>query len=1061
MTNYINKILLFLAGILFPIIVPGSTLPTLPPASQVVSGVLDNGVTYYLVTNPTEKGKAEIALVRKGGYDTEDIYGRGSSVVNAMDALTVLPHFTTNTPYKFFKRNCIWPGQSGYVATTSDASIYRFSNLELSRTKDIVDSTMLLVFDIIAVQANNLDDRYVPANQAIVISGDIDAGAVLNKMNMLAMLVSRRRGPDISRKYDWKVSDGPAYRHIQSDNKKIARVTVEYESPRTPVQNMPTVQPLVSQKFSSELGIILKKRLRNAFRKADIPVSGIHYSYQGSGEGPGNEKYRISVGTSVGRLDEVVSIISSTLAGLDENGSVAEEYRDAQNELLLDLRRDYTGDVVENSRYVDLCISSFLYGSSLASSKSRIDFFLTRDIRDDIGVRLFNNFVFSLLDKSKNLTLECEADSALVDGGRMLKTFSSSWKPVAEKPYIISRSDTLKIRKNVPKVKLKLSTAEPLSGGQQWTFDNGLKVIFKHIPNTGTFRYMWILKGGYSLMPGLKSGEGAYVSDLLSLYNVAGMDCVSFSDMLDANGISMDCDVTMSDLRISGAAPSSRLSLLLRSIYSLSSDRAMNHDAYEYYRKCQYLRMDEDPSPEAVLDDLMFPKYAYSTYRKKITLTDDFQKRTEKYFENEFSKMNDGVLILVGDFNEYELKKSLSRELGGFRTDKVSVMRSRYQSRNASGVETRVVDGKNSMFEMGFSSPLLFTSSSYMSSCITAMALRDRIAEALAVYGWAGKFRWEFESFPEERFSFYVNASAAEKYGLPASLVQTDSVEAVMSGVRSAVSSFAAKGISGSELAIYKASLSKLLDSRMAAPETIMAMLVLRYSCGKDLVTKYGEKLNTVSEASVNDVLRALASGRNAAYAVNAPRPPFRDIVLEEPDLSPYKREVLPAPDSTGMTVEGFRMIGLDTTSRPLYWTDNDHFKLLVKELPKAKRYIPSRPKPVIDTVGARNADSTMTVSRDSMVFVVDSTGHVLDSLRIAADSAMFADINVLFADSTRVMVDSAKLDVLTKSLGITNVDSLRVRRKKPEVPIREITPEPARMPDVDTVFRITLKEDE
>lgn len=88
---------------------------------------------------------------------------------------------------------------------------------------------------------------------------------------------------------------------------------------------MNTVQPLVSQKFASELGIILRKRLAKSLRNAGVPVSDIKYSYTSSKEGPGNELFRISIVTSEEYLKKATSILSETLANLDTYGSGAAE----------------------------------------------------------------------------------------------------------------------------------------------------------------------------------------------------------------------------------------------------------------------------------------------------------------------------------------------------------------------------------------------------------------------------------------------------------------------------------------------------------------------------------------------------------------------------------------------------------------------------------------------------------------------------------------------------------------------------------------------------------------
>ena len=975
MTDCMNRAIVFLLGLLIPIIVPAAGLPTLPAAPQIRTGCLDNGITYYVVTNSTEKGKADIALVQRTGTEDETEITRGSSAVNAMGALSRLPHFDAYSPYRFLSGNCIWPGSGGYVTTASDATVYKFSQMDLSRSAEMVDSSLLMVFDIIGEQAYSKGERYSPGNQAIVISGDIDANAVLSKMNMLSLLVPRSPVSRTSREYSWTPSDHARFRHIQTGNPHAVWITAEYSSPRTPAANMPTVQPLVSQKLAQEFGIVLKKRLVNAFRRASVPVFDIDFKYISSENGPGDEKFRITAGTSSDHIDETLSVLASVLAGMDETGTVAEEYRDAQNDLVMDLRRDYTGDVVDNSRYVDLCVSSFLYGSSLASSASRMDFFLKKNIEDEVGVRLFNNFVSAILDKSRNLTIECRADSSALAGRNLPEQFAEAWKPAPGNQYVISRSDTLRIRKNQKKVKLKTVSPEPLSGGSLWVFENGITVVYKNIPNTGTFRYCWMLKGGRSLVQGLKPGEDGYVSDLLSLYNVSGMQSGSFRDMLASNGISMECEVTMSDLRISGAAPSSRLNLLMNSLYSLSVDRTPDRKAYDYFRECEYARMAAGRSRSQIIDSLLTAGAPYSGYKGHIRLADDFQKRGEKFFENAFSRMNDGILLIVGDFDEYELKKELARELGGFRTDKVSSLRSRIQPRNLSGRTTMVVDGKIPAVAMAFSFPVTYTSSSYMATSIAALALEDRIASSLSSAGWYGRFRWEFESFPEERFNFFADAEMTDYRGIPATMAQAYSAEEIIRGVRKAVSSFAASGISSSELDIYKKALRKLMDSRMSDPGTIMAMLELRYSCGKDLVTQYGEKISSVDAASVNAILKGLCEGRRAEYGVRVQDPSVREVTPPKPQVEFESMTVVPGVDSLGLTQEAFRALGLDSTARSRFWLDSLSLQEFLSILPEAAVYVPAaRPEIEIEVIKKAAADSAAVAAADSLKIIPADT---------------------------------------------------------------------------------------
>ena len=69
-------------------------LPSLPAASGVVTGTLPNGISYFLVSNPSSKGRADFALVQKGPA-REDV---------SRNALAELPHFQGERPYQFLAK---------------------------------------------------------------------------------------------------------------------------------------------------------------------------------------------------------------------------------------------------------------------------------------------------------------------------------------------------------------------------------------------------------------------------------------------------------------------------------------------------------------------------------------------------------------------------------------------------------------------------------------------------------------------------------------------------------------------------------------------------------------------------------------------------------------------------------------------------------------------------------------------------------------------------------------------------------------------------------------------
>ena len=888
---------------LVPTIMPAADLPTLPTAPQIRTGLLDNGVTYYIVTNSTEKGKADIALVQRVGTASEDDRTAGDGLVRARGSLSSLPHFMTVSPQRFLSRNAIWPSQEGYVTVGSDATVYRFRDITLSYGREIVDSTLLMLFDVISRSDNPL---YAPQNQAIVVSGDIDASALLNKMNMLSMLVTRREGLNMRRLYSWQDTDSARVRHLPSVP-SAASLSVSYASARTPEENMATVQPLVSWRYAREFDILLRRRLERAFRREKLPVAGLSFRYRSSADGPGDEAYTLRLCTEPSRYEDALKTVASVLAELDNEGASVDEYVDVRNELNMELRRDFNSEVITNREYVGKCISAFLYGGSLASSKSDLEFFLTRNMEPGTATQLFNNYVAALLDPKRNLTIG--ADTLLLRPDRARQLFAASWEGRKDIPtaFQVSQGDTLSLKTPSHKEKIKTLAPEPLSGGQIWTFGNGIRVIYKEIPQQGVFHYAWLLNGGFAGLQGLRPGEGARLSDMLLLEEIGDMKGAAFRSMLAANGITMSPQVTLTDFRISGAAPDSRLPLLLKSMAALAGSRKVDKEAFDYYRRSSAVenRMDRTSIPvrRALLDSLLNPSSPFSGSRRSAALGDDFPSRAERYFASRFANMADGVFIIVGHFDENALKKTLSQYLGGFRTDKAAPNRFRHSVKPVSGHAVQVVgDAAAPMFDLRLTAATDYTVDHFIAANLAARYLSDAVADALARRGWQSEAIWRFDLYPYDCFSVNILSSLADPDGMPASTASSDSVALVASEVHEAIARTCAAGITADRLTACKSELASIFNSWSSDPETIISLLMLRYSFGKDIFTKYPEKVAAVGKDQVDKILKLLASGASAERRVLAARPleSLHSAVPAEPEW-PEVPAPAPLADSLGI----------------------------------------------------------------------------------------------------------------------------------------------------------------
>ncbi len=213
---------------------------------------------------------------------------------------------------------------------------------------------------------------------------------------------------------------------------------------------MSTVLPLVSSRYFSELSVLLKKRVSRALRQEGVPVAYIDFNYKGSASSSGDEHYTITIATDRNNLVAATAVVAGVLAELDVNGAAMGEYYDAANEVITSIRRSSLYGDVANGDYVEICTSAFLYGASLASPKTNLDFFINRNIDNEASLSLFNNFVSAILDRSVNLRLICSADDAVAIEDTIKNTFFESWnKKAVDVPYInhiISHNDTIGFR---------------------------------------------------------------------------------------------------------------------------------------------------------------------------------------------------------------------------------------------------------------------------------------------------------------------------------------------------------------------------------------------------------------------------------------------------------------------------------------------------------------------------------------------------------------------------------------------------------------------------------------
>lgn len=820
-----------------------TSLPSFPRDPRIVQGVLPDGVSYYLVTNDISKGYADFALVRKN-YD--DVSG-------TRDAISSVEGIQGLRPFQFLSDKGIGYQKEGYAAYRDGSTVLNFRNVP-AFDAPAADSTLLLIFDMI---------KTADCPQAVIISGDIDAGKLADRMYMLSMTVPRLPAEEAEAPYQWSPVWGLQCEVLPCEEGTVATISLCITGPRVPRESMNTPQPFVTQMFVRELETILYRRIRRSFRDAGIPIGRISLVHRDSATKAGDENYIIDISTDRSYIDEAVAVLASVLGGIDSDGVTEDEHRMARDQLVAnasgaDLRET-------NADYVDKCVGNYLYGASLASLSDICDFMIKRRLSSEKELQFFNGFSKALINPDRSISLTLSGCAGPAE--RMASIFSNAWKEGDSRDYSFADTLSLAALKSKTRLKLKSSVPDPITGGQTWTFSNGMKVIFKQADTKGRFEYGLMVKGGLPNVPGIKPGEAPFVSDMLGCFNVAGINADEFVDLMRVNGITMDVSVGLSDMRILGSAPTTRLQYLLKSLLSLSTDRSYDAARFDYYRKCQAVSIAEAGiDTDAVLQEMASPDYDFLPVRDLDGLDSGLPVRVGQYFNSQFSRINDGVFVIVGDFDEDELQKTLLRTLGNFECGKGSQIRSRIRKDLRQGWYTRSYEG-DPCVAVSLNSGSPFSMNGYMTFKVASVAIRKEVVKALASEGMYAEFEEKVEFYPVDSYSLIVRCRPCSMDGLPSDIAEQKMYRA-LDAVRFAVNRLSVCDLTEAEVNAYKVALKQVMTSFYANPRALIDAAMTRSSAGRDVVSMWSGYIDGVSVSAVREVLKALDEGARMELVV-------------------------------------------------------------------------------------------------------------------------------------------------------------------------------------------------
>ena len=733
-------IVIWLSGTL---LAAGQGLTPLASVPAVKHSVFPNGLNCYIAENKTEKGFADFALLRKDQIDSPIIYSVENKIVTSETAL---------------------------------------------------DSTLISIMRRVRAEA-------MPADQAVIVSGDVNASSVMNKLRYMSLMIDEST-PSAVAEYNWTGETEVRCSSVIDTISGLTKICFQWDAPRAPKEYRKTTQSAVYNKAAWELGDVAGRWIRRVLRGRSIPVADVSYLCGCETPGLSDEKYSLMLTVANDDAEAAQAAALSVLAMIDGGQTSEYDIALAHNAYMLDLERK-SSRAMTNSDYVQMCTDAFLYNAPLTSEKELLTLFRSREVSLQGRKSMFSGIVSALIDMS----------------------------PVADTidhfPISIMLSDTLAFPVAGEKIKVRSQKQAPLSGGVIWTFSNGFKVIYKKMPTGHDIYYSMSLNGGYGNIPDLNKGEGRFISDYADLCWIAGMKGASFKNLLDLSGMTMNTQVNMFNTAVSGKVSDRNAHLMMKALLSFANQRRPDSDEIEYYVKSK--RLVQRNAKDDVLDD-------------------NTMQKADALFSALTSKMNDGVLVIVSDMDQSELKKLLQDYVGQFKVREGVTRRPVNKDPQTAGVSTcyRQADEESIMVTM--SSRMQMTAENHHAVELAMMLLERKLKEEFSSDGLEVDLSFSRHIYPDERFQVNVKLSGTSR-------------EEDLLRMRDCMRSYVTESVDGVLLKACREYVKNKYALEMAKPQYWLTAIPLRHLEGKDFTTGYEAKIDSVTPDRIKAVFQALGNG--------------------------------------------------------------------------------------------------------------------------------------------------------------------------------------------------------
>ncbi|MDD2280450.1 MAG: insulinase family protein [Bacteroidales bacterium] len=513
----------------------------LPLDPKVRTGVLENGLTYFVVQNAEPKGQAEFYIAQKVGSILEDDNQRGLAHFLEHMAFNGSKNFPGNGIISYLEKIGVKFGANLNAGTSFDQTIYNISSVPVKR-QGIIDSCLMILHDwscAISLTTEDIEKErgvireefrtsssamlrmiekimpeimpgsryayrlpigtlnvinnftpqeirdyynkwYRPDLQGIIVVGDIDAAAVEAQIKTMFGSIPKPVNP--APRIELPVPDTKdALISVATDPEaSTTSLQVMYKHDVLPKEIRATAASIVMDYMNSMVTGMLNSRFQDLGQKPDAPFTYAQASYGNFCFGITQTKDAFTLGAGVkeGKMNETLKALINEAEKVRRFGFTPSEYDRAKANYMSRLEQIYKEkEKQKNSFYVNQIVDHFITNNAYAGIET--EYALMQQVAPAITVEQINEYAKSLpVDQNLAIAVMMPKKEGLkVPSNEELMTVYQNALKEQVEPY----KETLSKEPLVPVApkagKVVSEVKEPMSGATVWNMSNGATVV--------------------------------------------------------------------------------------------------------------------------------------------------------------------------------------------------------------------------------------------------------------------------------------------------------------------------------------------------------------------------------------------------------------------------------------------------------------------------------------------------------------------------------------------------------------------------------------------------------